>query len=929
MFLSQKLRFSDDFQPSPIIKPRNDAAKIVNRELKNVTDLSNRKLRDSSYIKSSFRSSTKFADSSDLIELSTFRRQLLSLSTPIRESARFSFLTNEDTRRRELQEFQCQYLVKFQKNLQKEVEESGFDIRNFKIGGYERGTYEKFFRVEPKVHITKAQFIIGLRRCFGSALLKSESSISKLFDSFDIDRRDEMDWRSFLFLLTILMQPQLTQEDQLTWGYSLYSSSGSLDLDCREKLTIETIKDLICTPVMLNLRGDLKFYIDQAWLELINMDDEASDIASVPRVDLDKTPLSFRLFKRLCRDTSFSRFFKPGRCYGNQDARVWVSTLEKEQYHPILLSHLMSLRRVLRNEDACDSFIKLRERRIKESSLHNFVIFSKRRAVVRRMIVVSCLRIRNVKCSKIFDHWRAWCLQTASANHLQRVVRGFIARKRRNFIKTLKKRVVKMQSSARRLQSRNVYLALSMRQKWAAVTIQRIIRGHQNRCRVRKIVQAKYDLGRRSIEISRRRWMEERKWRAAIAIQMVVIKFLRRRRTMKKMKQKSKVEKVYRDMEIEEEKGRVAREVHRHQLLVWYAERKEEFEKDRFLESHTAEQRSRIIAYRNRKEEYARLQKFKEREANLEKLEEVRIENWLTAWDVKRENRMKERAKLCRRALQLPETPEEVELKKELLKRVKKHVKNVLRRADKQKIPMEIPEALELATREIIEMEVQMEKKRADEERFAEATFLQAKEEEKTALAREHELDSKKRKRKWAAKVLQKYYRAFCARKVLRAKAYERYKKKFDPESLNYYYENSRTRKTFWKKPKSLGSYDVDPDEGWIVVFEKRDDGSRGDMYFYEPKSWEMQWTQPTGTLMCEVCGLDFVIARLNSDLKSYCERCLGVVAQELSLQMHPSLIKYKPVAGNTAAASKTKLTRVKDTTWYQFLIDSERISKY
>jgi hypothetical protein len=222
-----------------------------------------------------------------------------------------------------------------------------------------------------------------------------------------------------------------------------------------------------------------------------------------------------------------------------------------------------------------------------------------------------------------------------------------------------------------------------------------------------------------------------------------------------------------------------------------------------------------------------------------------------------------------------------------------------------------------------------MEKKRLDEERYAEATMLQQKEEEKVALAKENEAKAKKRKRKWAAKAIQDCYRGFLARKVLRQMAYLRYRKKFDVETLNYFYFNTRTKKSFWNKPKSLGSYDIDPEPGWLVVYEKNDDGTRGDMYYYEPSTWKMQWTQPDGTLICDICGADFVFARLSSDMKCYCYNCFGKVAQELSQQMHPSEIKYKPIPGHTTAANKTKLTRVKETDWYQFLIDSEPSGRY
>ena len=66
--------------------------------------------------------------------------------------------------------------------------------------------------------MSKAQFVVALRRCFGADFLKSETAISRLFDSFDIEHQDEMDWRSFLFLLTILMQPQQPQSEHLMYG---------------------------------------------------------------------------------------------------------------------------------------------------------------------------------------------------------------------------------------------------------------------------------------------------------------------------------------------------------------------------------------------------------------------------------------------------------------------------------------------------------------------------------------------------------------------------------------------------------------------------------------------------------------------------------------------------------------------------------------
>jgi Ca2+-binding EF-hand superfamily protein len=57
--------------------------------------------------------------------------------------------------------------------------------------------------------MTKAQLTTALRRSFGDSVIKSDGAITKLFSSFDFKRTDEMDWRAFLYMLSILMQPYL------------------------------------------------------------------------------------------------------------------------------------------------------------------------------------------------------------------------------------------------------------------------------------------------------------------------------------------------------------------------------------------------------------------------------------------------------------------------------------------------------------------------------------------------------------------------------------------------------------------------------------------------------------------------------------------------------------------------------------------------
>lgn len=57
--------------------------------------------------------------------------------------------------------------------------------------------------------MSKAQLTTALRRSFGDSVIKSDGAIGRLFDSFDFKRTDEMDWRAFLYMLSMLMQPYL------------------------------------------------------------------------------------------------------------------------------------------------------------------------------------------------------------------------------------------------------------------------------------------------------------------------------------------------------------------------------------------------------------------------------------------------------------------------------------------------------------------------------------------------------------------------------------------------------------------------------------------------------------------------------------------------------------------------------------------------
>ena len=231
----------------------------------------------------------KAADQLRLIWLREWEAQLKAIPEVVKDNARVSLFLAEDLKIKDLQDFQMLCIKRIERVLKESLVAEGRDWRKFSIGGNERGTYERFFRIQPKKSMTKPQFMTALRRSFGDQIVKDTAAMSKLYDSFDHRRVDEMDWRQFLYLLTMVMQPILPCDQHLRFAYALYASSGMqtwpthprlflvtlliiipisialgmLDLEVTTKLDLGTIKDMMCAPVLIALRGEVRNALDK------------------------------------------------------------------------------------------------------------------------------------------------------------------------------------------------------------------------------------------------------------------------------------------------------------------------------------------------------------------------------------------------------------------------------------------------------------------------------------------------------------------------------------------------------------------------------------------------------------------------------------------------------------------------------------------
>jgi hypothetical protein len=190
--------------------------------------------------------------------------------------------------------------------------------------------------------------------------------------------------------------------------------------------------------------------------------------------------------------------------------------------------------------------------------------------------------------------------------------------------------------------------------------------------------------------------------------------------------------------------------------------------------------------------------------------------------------------------------------------------------------------------------------------------IIREREEEKQR-ERERIFELNKRRQDWAARKIQAAAKVYKARQIMRQRAYAYYRKHWDPFNMAYFYEDKRSKETYWDKPRSLGSYDVQCAPGWVTMHD-----NEGDQYYYNPLTWAMSWTQPPRTTLCNVCQKQFAIVRVSNDLICRCENCFNEKAAELLETLTAEEILFKPFHGNREIDPIFAI--MKEKSWAQYL---------
>lgn len=109
------------------------------------------------------------------------------------------------------------------------------------------------------------------------------------------------------------------------WGYAIYSSVGSLDLECDEPLSLGMTKDMISVPIILSMRSEVRYEFDKAWHHLSTTDTtmiqysaRIQSSVAAKAGDPDDLKITFKILMKILKETSFSKYIEVGARFGKK-----------------------------------------------------------------------------------------------------------------------------------------------------------------------------------------------------------------------------------------------------------------------------------------------------------------------------------------------------------------------------------------------------------------------------------------------------------------------------------------------------------------------------------------------------------------------------------------------------------------------------------
>jgi len=487
--------------------------------------------------------------------------------------------------------------------------------------------------------------------------------------------------------------------------------------------------------------------------------------------------------------------------------------------------------------------------------------------------------------SDAWSIYRKWAMREIAVREIQRIIRGYMGRTEALFLQILFKSAVLLQCTYRGKLARRRYMAMKRKRNWAAAELQRHVRGVLAKRLALNRLEGFLESERTRLKKEIWEWENAEMIAAVKSIQGQYRKLQARRKVHLLKDKKAREAIIQEEMEDMVKASKRDRKIYERQVMEWYEKKRIAWEENNVLEAHTAKEKAKIRSYQRNQKEMEKMREADLKTEHEEKLKEQNVEAWLGRWEKIAEERCIEYKEFCANCMVSPDTPHERKMGKKLKEKVNKRYHDVLKRADAKHIPMEAPEAREIAMEEVLYIMGEEEKARVVLEMKEKAKEHEEKEKQKLAHVEIQNEKQRELDREHAALVLGLQYRKWHARKLLRQKCYERMEKRFNEQYCAFYYYNRKTGDIVWEKPKALGSYDM------VVVNEWRPmRDTQNYPYYYNPHTMQMIWGVPANTRPCEMTDYpqtwifgyptplgqcpNFATRRCNDDMHFYCDDC-------------------------------------------------------
>ena len=741
-----------------------------------------------------------------------------------------------------------------------------------------RDLYDTFDELSSKRFISRPNFECCLLKvCRGYRHRSKDDekfnmAMDNVYNSFDVHSQEAFDWRRFLYCMYILLEPNKTPKEHLLSAFAKIvgwnNKSCSIDL--------QELGMVLYPLVKASAMEDVLYAMDEAWAQVKAMYQNLFDDGKI-----ESTKLTINIFEQMLEMQAMQHFFDQSESSWGKGKifPVYISRWEQELYNKTLID---LVRTTKRDESISDKLKRDRYR----TKLHVWRLWldeAKYQGTLCSVLTNINRRMALHKKSRglyALSHWRTmW----NAARDIQSVARGFFGRNVARHCCMIYNSSTMIQTQYRMRLARKVLYALWSRYISAIVTVQSAIRGALARRLVFKKLMT-------LVEQEHLRNVKERErfeWERGIWC-LTKLQGYRRRQlaisTANQLRQKLQREiQIQRAMETERKRFLRERQIYERQLEQHYRSMKEEHDSGKQIQAKVDQDKVKVNTLRRR----LLHDELKAAEPDLELEEYLVTEKWKSEWEARMESGVKDIKRHSIHCLDQPDNSVEKQTRKTTRKRIKGRVKEVLRRADEQGIPMETKEGREIAREEIIHIIGEEERLRLRDEMDKAFTEREKEKEEERIRTEARQQEAHKRATVYAVSVVSKACRKWLARKELRRLCLETYEKIFDETHHMFYYRHRITGESSWTKPKAMGDFEMPAKNEWKLL---RD--SHNFPYYFNPLVLEMRWTPPPlalGQDMC--CGIvphywwreypirkgqcpNFSCLLNEDDGKRYCQEC-------------------------------------------------------